>query len=297
MSRRVLLRAGVLAGSLFLLTGLTPQTSTLISAEPAGGKAALEKAAPIPTESAGAPTSPAELKILKALAEPTELKFIEEPLQGVMDYFSKKHDIEILIDRRALEDVSIGNDEPMTRQVSGISLRSALDLVLRDLDLTWTINSEVLLVTTPDEAEFRLTTKTYDVGDLVVCQDEDGRPWDDYDSLIDTIRSTVAPDMWEETTGGPGTIEGCTFASAKVLVVRQTCQVQLEVARLLNTIRTISKAQGKDPQPPVRKRRPPEPAGVIHGFRGGGFGVSFGGGMGADSTTGKAADAAEKPPK
>ena len=40
MTRRVLLRAGMLVGLLFLLTGLTPQTATLMSAEPAGGQAA-----------------------------------------------------------------------------------------------------------------------------------------------------------------------------------------------------------------------------------------------------------------
>lgn len=308
MSRRVLLRAGMLVGLLFLLTGLTPQTSTLMSAEPAGGQAAVKKAPAIPSESAGVPTSAAELKILKALAEPTELRFIEEPLQGVINYFSDRHKIEIVLDRRALEDVSIGNDEPITFQISGISLRSALDLVLRDLELTWTIDSEVLLVTTLDVADLRLTTKTYDVGDLVVCQDENGRPWDDYDSLIDTIISSVAPDTWEETTGCLGTIEGCTFASAKVLVIRQTCQVHLEVAQLLETIRVIAKSRTTDGQPPVRKRPPPEPAGMMGGAGGGmggrmgGMGgggmFSVGGGLDAESeadlSTGKNAASAEQ---
>ena len=289
MSRRVLLRAGMLVGLLFLLTGLTPQTSTLMSAEPAGGQAAAEKAALIQTESAGAPTCAAELKILKALAEPTELRFIEEPLTGVMDYFSKKHGIQIVMDIRALEDVSMGTDEPMTRTVSGISLRSALDLVLRDLDLTWTIYSEVLLITTLDVAELRQLVKVYDVGDLVTCQDEDGRPWHDYGSLSDTITYSVAPDTWEETTGGPGSIEGCTFASAKVLVVRQSLEVQLEVAQLLDTIRRVAKAHGTDAEPPVRKQRRPKPRPPLYGR-----GASM---MGAESTTVEPADATEKLPK
>ena len=295
MSRRTLLRVAVLAGSLFLAAKLTPQSSTLMSAEPADDPFAA------PIEPAGSPiglpTSPAELKILKALDEPTELDFIEEPLQGVVDYLSDRHKIQIVIDIRALDDLNIGKDEPTTHKLSGISLRSALDLVLRNLDLTWTIKSEVLLITTVDVADESCLVKVYDVSDLVVCQDEGGRLWDDYVSLIDTIESVVAPDTWLETVGGPGTVEGCTFASAKVLVILHTYQVHMEVAGLLDTIRAIAKTHGTDAEPPVRKKPLPEPAGVMGGFSGGGFGVTFGRGTGADSTTKQAPDAAEKPPK
>jgi hypothetical protein len=259
MSGRVLLIASVLAGTLLLLAGLTPQTSTLMSAEPppeqaAAEKVAVEKAATIPSDSCGVPTNPAELRILKALAEPTEISLIDEPLGSLVDYLSDQHKIQIMLDTRALDDVDIAADEPITFQVSGVSLRSALDLILRNLDLTWTVDSEVLLITTPDEAENRLIIKTYDVRDLVVCQYEDGRLWDDYDSLIDVITSIVAPNTWEETTGGPGIVEGCTFAAAKVLVIRQTLQVQLEVVQLLETIREVAKAQGTDFEPPIRER-------------------------------------------
>ncbi len=44
MSRRILLTATVLAGSLFLLAGQTPQTSTLMSAEPTLAEAAQARA-------------------------------------------------------------------------------------------------------------------------------------------------------------------------------------------------------------------------------------------------------------
>ena len=272
MSKRALLTAGLLAGWLFLLAG-----STLIAAD-----STAKSATPILADSAGMPTGAAELAILKALAEPTTLDFIDEPLQGVMDYFSKQHEIEIVIDIRALEDVNIGTDEPITVQIDGVSLRSGLDLILRNLDLTWTIYSEVFLITTLDQADLLLTTKTYDVGDLVVCQDEDGRPWDDYGSLIDIITWTVAPDSWE-VDGGP---VGYTFASAKVLVIRQTCQVHLEIAQLLDTIRKVGKAHGTDAEPPVR----PSPFRGRAGCTGG-----FGGGIQTDATTGKPADAAENP--
>ena len=73
-----------------------------------------------------------------------------------------------------------------------------------------------------------------------------------------------------------------------MLVVRQTCQVHLEVARLLDTIRTIAKVDGTNAQPPMRKRPPPKPAGATRGMGGGmgGMGGGKGGGGGMFSVGG-----------
>ena len=111
---------------------------------------------------------PAEKKINDALKSPTQLEFIETPLQDVIDFLKDFHQIEIQIDQRALDDVGIGTDTPITRNLKGITLRSALRLLLRDLDLTYVIQDEVLLITTPEEAETRLSTKVYPVADLVL---------------------------------------------------------------------------------------------------------------------------------
>jgi len=95
----------------------------------------------------------AEKKIDDALKSPTQLEFIETPLQDVIDYLKDFHDIEIQIDKKALDDVGIGSDTPITKNLKGISLRSALRLTLRELDLTYVIQDEVLLITTPEQAE------------------------------------------------------------------------------------------------------------------------------------------------
>ncbi|MCA9269024.1 MAG: hypothetical protein KDA41_11165, partial [Planctomycetales bacterium] len=110
----------------------------------------------------------AEEKIFEALDQPTTLEFIEAPLSDVIDYTKDLHGIEIQIDKRALEDVGIGTDTPITRNLKGITLRSALRLLLKDLDLTYVIRDEVLLITTPEEAESQLVTKVYPVADLVL---------------------------------------------------------------------------------------------------------------------------------
>ncbi len=110
----------------------------------------------------------AEKEITEALKSDTLVDFIEMPLGDVMDFLKDRHDIEIQLDTKALEDVGITSDEPITKELSGISLRSALRLILRDLELTYMIQNEVLLITTPEEAETQLSTRVYPVADLVL---------------------------------------------------------------------------------------------------------------------------------
>ena len=179
-------------------------------------------------------------RIEAALNGPTEVNFVDAPLQEVIDSLKELHEIEIQIDSKALEDVGIGIDSPVTVNLKGITLRSALNLTLRKLSLTWLIKDEVLLITTPEEADLQLTTKVYDVADLVVCRDEHDVVSDDYDSLSDIITSTMKPTSWDGV-GGPGSIQGETLGTARVLVVSQTRDVHEEIADLLAKIREVAK--------------------------------------------------------
>ena len=44
--------------------------------------------------------------------------------------------------------------------------------MLRDMELTYIIKDEVLLITTPEKAESELVTKVYPVADLVLSPDQ-----------------------------------------------------------------------------------------------------------------------------
>ena len=111
---------------------------------------------------------PQERKIAEELKKPTQLEFIETPLQDVIDYLKNYHGIEIQLDKKALDQANVGTDTPITKNLKGISLRSALRLMLKELDLTYVIQDEVLLITTPENADSRLITKVYPVADLVL---------------------------------------------------------------------------------------------------------------------------------
>jgi hypothetical protein len=108
-----------------------------------------------------------ELRIMEALDEKTECDFIEQPLSDVIDYFKQLHGIEIQLDRKALAEAGVDGGVPITRSVQGITLRSALQLLLREFDLTYVIRYEVLLITSKTEAENMRDARVYPVADLV----------------------------------------------------------------------------------------------------------------------------------
>ncbi len=218
------------------------------------------------------------VRIRQALEAPVVLEFIETPLQDVVDYLKEFAKIEVQIDRKALDDVGMGADMPITINLRGVSLRSALRLMLREIALTYAIEDEVLLITTHEEAENRLETRMYRVTDLIGFQDKDGEVWGDFDSLIDTITSTVKPQTWDEV-GGPGSITPMTVRGELVIVLSQTQDVHDDIEHLMGRLREVGEA-AEDGKLPVRDRPQWDGPGM-QGFGGmGGFGGGMGGGGG-----------------
>ena len=89
----------------------------------------------------------ARARIEKVLDSLTELELFETPLDEVVNLIKENHRIEVQIDKQALDDVGIATDTLITKSLKGITLRSALNLMLHELDLTWIIIDEVLLIT------------------------------------------------------------------------------------------------------------------------------------------------------
>jgi len=182
----------------------------------------------------------ADAAIEKALAENTQLEFVDTPLSDVIDYLRDRHKIEIQVDQKALEDAGIGRNKQVTKSLKGISLRSVLKLVLREIDLTYTVHNGVLVITTPDRAESMVTTKVYPVTDLVVQRDRFGRVGVDADGLIGQITSTVAPTTWSDA-GGPGSVWARQVGGVVLLSVAQSYEVHQEVQDLLAKLRDAGK--------------------------------------------------------
>ncbi len=224
-----------------------------------------------PVKKAPRATSP-EVAIRQALAKPVELKFVETPLAGVAKSLEKRLGIPIRLDRKALKDVGIGGDAPVTFQVSDISARSALELILRQLDLTWIIAPKALAITTPAEAETTLEKKVYDVANRFV--QGSGSEKLDFDSLMDVITGCIQPTSWSQV-GGPASIDvGLDLAGPKVLVISQTREGHEDIETLLADLlgarrekpgkgHAGRKQQKAGKAPPGKDRKAPSPEEAI----------------------------------
>ncbi len=193
--------------------------------------------------------SASEQKILTALEEQTELQFVEQPLSDVVEFLQERHGIQIRLDVKALTDAGLGSDTPVTLNIHGITLASALDLLLSGMELSYTIRDEVLYITSKAVAETLVVTKTYPVADLL----EPGEGWEeaarrddyDYQSLIQLITCSIR--AARDETGGPSSIQ--EFRSAQALVISQTFQVHREIEKLLAALRAVKKEHvGNQPQ-------------------------------------------------
>jgi len=188
--------------------------------------------------------------VQKALDAPTTFEFIETPLTDVVDFLRASHKVTFQIDRKALQDVGIDPQTPVTRTLKRIRLRSALRLLLRDVGLTFTVRDGVVLITTREQAEASLSKEVYAVEDLVAASGQRGKS--DFDALVDLITSTVEPASWD-SVGGPGSIS--VLASREALVVRQTFQAHEQIAALLDGLRKIRAAR----RPPANAAKPAAP--------------------------------------
>jgi hypothetical protein len=96
---------------------------------------------------------PREASIRAALKKTTTIDAVEMPLKDVVLYLSETHNIPIVLSMRKLEEASISADTPVTKSLRGITLRSALKLMLNDLDLAYVVENGVLTITTKEEAQ------------------------------------------------------------------------------------------------------------------------------------------------
>jgi hypothetical protein len=108
--------------------------------------------------------------------------------------------------------------------------------MLRELDLTYVVRDEVLLITTPEEAEAHQVIRVYQVGDLTRTPDASGSKKLDPKTLADIIHDCVDATAWSDV-GGAGEIRATCAGNADVLVVTQSYAVHQKIAALLAELR------------------------------------------------------------
>jgi hypothetical protein len=112
--------------------------------------------------------NPNEQRIYEALDKKVDMEFIDTELGQAITFISDRYQIPIIPDETRLTEFGVGLDQPINLVISGITLRSALKLMLEQHDLTYIIEDEVMKVTTSEYANGLLQTRVYPVADLVI---------------------------------------------------------------------------------------------------------------------------------
>lgn len=178
-------------------------------------------------------------RIDSALDQPLKLPidYIEIPLIQIMQAISDDYDIPIVFDRQAFEALAISEETEVTVNLRNVSLRTAIELMLRQVeDLTYLATNEVLMITSEDEAQQRPEVRVYRVDDLIRV------PYTgelDFDSLIDTVVSSVEHDSWMENGTGEGEVQPYYPG---MLVITQTRRVHQQIESLFSTMREVKSA-------------------------------------------------------
>lgn len=191
---------------------------------------------------ADAPQSPTDLRqrIEATLRKPAKIEVIEVPLGSLIKELSEQYDIPINIDRHALADNGIDPSQPITKLIEGISLRSALNIILDPLGLTYIIDFNTLVITTREEEADRMVNRVYPVTDLVRTEAGDTGFTCDTEPLVNAIKGTIGKEHWVDV-GGDGIIRSVPTSIGTSLVVLQSRIINETVDSLLQTLHDINK--------------------------------------------------------
>lgn len=159
------------------------------------------------------------------------------PLVEFAQLLSREIGAPVDIDDRALEDVALASDIPVTAHFKDISIEGVLNWELRELDLGYLLSPDGVMITTPTEMEVELVTRSYDISDLI--DDRLVRPSDIAKILVVNVDS----DSWEYL-GGPGSVG---FWQNQ-LVVQQLDSNHQRIEQLLAALRSV-KQLPSDPYP------------------------------------------------
>jgi hypothetical protein len=237
LQRRIISKAIEMGSPVHLWRFSLPEHSYLACALPEDAEDGAVEELPAPKEESEEEATDKEADIERQLNKPVSFKFTDRPLREVIDDIRAWNGINIDIDEPALAQEGISLDRPITIKLTEVSLKTALNLLLRQAHLVYVIRDEVLQITTPACGSGKLLTRIYQVADLVRPTAK-GKParQADMESLVSIITSTIQPQSWAGR-GGAGTID--YHALSRALVVTQTPDNHEQVADLLAALRRL----------------------------------------------------------
>jgi len=111
----------------------------------------------------------ATMRIEQALDQPIDFSLDPQPLKEAMDFISKRYNIPIIIDTKALEEAGVEPTAEIKMDLPGIPLRDMFRLLLDQTPqpLDFEIRNDVLVITTVEKIADHMVVVVYDCRDLV----------------------------------------------------------------------------------------------------------------------------------
>lgn len=205
-----------------------------------------------PVGSPGSSSLQTEAQILADLNKPAELKAVEMPLNEVLNVIATQLGHPVWMDQLSMDEEGIQPDEPVSVELNGVTLRSALKIILSRFGLVHTVWEGVLYVTTEHAEE------SMNYPRLAICH-LGHHPKPLLDQVTESIQEHTGA-SWNDIDGVGGTISICPGG---VLVIKQSESGLRSVEKLLDQL--IPKLL--QPRTPVEAEKPDADGMVIRYYR------------------------------
>lgn len=171
-------------------------------------------------------------------------EMVDLPLSEAVKLLAKDVGINIVLDKRGLEEAGVDPESRISRTLKGVKLRSALKIVLDPLKLGHVFDGEVLKITSRERAAGPPLVVAYPVADLLGNGETDSELRRLRDLIMVTVRGET---HWIEAKPSVPKIH-CDGAT-KSLVVRHSSDVHDEVAAFLSLLRKTKQAATSTKKP------------------------------------------------
>lgn len=126
-----------------------------------------------PAKAPEAQPQPLEVKLNKLI----DVEFVQISLKDALDFMEGLSDIQFYVERKKLEEAGLSEeDATVTKELKQVRVATLLDLMLGELELTYYEKDNLIVITTPEDAESTLEIRVYDCRDLLGLPGPAGRP-------------------------------------------------------------------------------------------------------------------------
>lgn len=198
--------------------------------------------------------SEAAKKIRDALDRPVEFAFLDTSLRDIAQWIEKNHGIVVILDTESLAADGKGSELPFMLSGRFTSLANGLSLLLQGQGLDYLIKHDVLLITTKTAASQpeNLSTRLYQVHDLIVAPNDPTASQPDFESIIELLESSIRQHDWVDNGGTIAHIRQFVGPGILAIIVTFDERGHRETEDLLKMLREsrlqqISAAQERQP--------------------------------------------------